>query len=295
MPASSEAVDAGRYRRQRMSEAGELRWTDNVPSSRWYRVLALNEWWGHRELAFFLAVRDIKLRYRQTVFGVIWVVLRPLLAAGAFTVVFGHFADLPSDGAPYGAFVLAGMAVWTFVSEGVESAAESLVEHRSLVDKVWFPRALAPLAAVMAATIDLAVMVVLVLVVALITVGELPLQIVSLPLWLAAALLVAVGAGLGLAALNVLYRDVRYALGFGLQLWFFASPVVFPSSLLTGTAAIALALNPMTGILDCVRWAVLDTPAPPVRDLLSLGSAIVLLGAGLMYFGRVERQMADRI
>jgi ABC-type polysaccharide/polyol phosphate export permease len=278
-----------------MTEAAEVRWTDNVPSSRWYRVLAVDEWWEHRELVFFLALRDVKLRYRQTAFGVAWVLLRPLLAAGAFTVVFGHFADVPSDGVPYAAFVLVGLAVWGFVSAAVESAAESLVEHRQLVEKVWFPRSLAPLAAILATVVDLAVLLGLAVVAAVIAVGGVSPALLTLPLWLAGAALVAVGAGMGLAALNVLYRDVRYALAFGLQLWFFVSPVVFPSSLLTGTARTLLALNPLTGVIDGLRWALLDTPAPPARDLLSIASGLLLLVAGLVYFGRVERRMADRI
>ena len=178
-----------------------------------------------------LALRDLQLRYRQTLLGVAWAVLQPLAAMLAFSWVFGHVAGIPSEGLPYPVFVLAGVVPWFFISTAVSAAAESLVEHTDLVTRVWFPRLLAPIAAVLAALVDLLIgLLLLVPVMAVYGVAP-PIQVLTLPVWLLGAVLVAMAAGFWLAAANVLYRDVRYALTFLLQLWLFVSPVVFPTSL----------------------------------------------------------------
>jgi lipopolysaccharide transport system permease protein len=270
-------------------------WLENRPSRGWLPRFDVKEWWAYRDLALVLAMRDVRLRYKQAVFGIGWAILQPLVGTGIFTLVFGHFTDVPSDGLPYAVFAYAGLAIWLFVSNGVQHAAESLVESRELITKTYFPRILAPAAAVLPGLLDLAVALV-VLACLMVGYGTGPGRLLVLaPLFIAAALVVALGAGLLLAALNALYRDVRYALGFLTQVWLFASPVVFPSSIIDGAVRWAYALNPMVGVIDGFRWSVLDAPAPPAADLVSAVSALVLLVGGLAYFQRVERRLADRI
>jgi lipopolysaccharide transport system permease protein len=271
-----------------------VEWRVIRPGGRW-RPGRLRELWASRELALILALRDLQLRYRQTIFGVGWAVLQPLAAAGVFSVIFGTVADIPSDGLPYPLFVLAALAVWSFMSTAVSAAAETLVEHRDLVTKVSFPRMLAPTAAVLAASVDLVVGLLLLAPVMAVYGIAPPLQAFTLPLWIGAALLVAVGAGLWLSAANVLYRDVRYTLSFLLQVWLFASPVVFPVSLIDGTWRYVLALNPLTGVISGVRWALLDGPAPGPWLAVSAVSLAALLISGALYFARAERTFADRI
>ena len=273
----------------------ESRWRVIRPTRRWRPHLDLGELWAQRELALILAARDLRLRYRQTLFGVAWAVLQPLIAMGIFTGIFGSLTSIPSDGLPYPVFVLAGLVVWFFLLTAVSAAAESLIEHRDLVTRVWFPRMLAPVAAVLAAGLDLLISLVL-LAVAMIAYGVAPgLQLLTLPVWILVALLLALAAGVWLCAANVLYRDVRYALAFLLQVWLFASPVVFPSSLVHGAWQLLFYLNPAAGLLDGFRWAVVDGPAPSAWVAISAASLTGLLAAGAIYFRSVERTFADRI
>jgi lipopolysaccharide transport system permease protein len=288
-PSTSTAGDG------RQLDPRQLQWRVIEPSARWRPRLGLRELWDHGDLALVLAARDLKLRYRQTFFGVAWAVLQPLAGMAIFSLVFGRLADLPSDGLPYPLFVLTGLALWFPISTAVTSAAESLVEHQDLVSKVWFPRPLAPVAAVLATGVDLVVSLTLLIpVMAAYAVTPTP-QVLTLPLWVGGALVVATGAGLWLSAANVLYRDVRYALTFLLQVWFFATPVVFPSSLADGAASYVLALNPVAGLVDGLRWALLDGPAPGASLALSAATAIMLLVSGALYFRSAERSFADRI
>jgi lipopolysaccharide transport system permease protein len=273
----------------------EPRWTESRPSSGWLPRLDIAELWSYRELAFFLALRDLKLRYKQTVFGVSWAIIQPLAGMVLFSVVFGRLAGLPSEGIPYPVFVFAGLTVWTYLSGAVGSAAESLVEHRDLVSKVYFPRVLAPLAAVLPGLVDFGISLLIVAIV-MTFYGVAPgAALVLLPLWAIAMVLIALGAGLWLSALNVLYRDVRYALGFVLQLWFFASPVVFPSSLFEGSWRYVFAANPVVALLDGFRWSLAGTPPPGPEALVSLATGLLLLGGGIVYFRSVERRLADVI
>jgi homopolymeric O-antigen transport system permease protein len=270
-------------------------WVENRPSTRWLPRLDIRELWAYRELAYFLALRDVKLRYKQTVFGVGWAIIQPLAAALIFTIFFGRLAGLPSDGLPYAVFVYAGMIAWSYVSTAVSAASESLVEHRALVTNVYFPRVLAPLAAVLPGLIDLAISLVI-LAAFMGAYGVVPTAaLVLVPLWLVGLLAASLAAGLWLSALNVLYRDVRYALGFLVQLWLFASPVVFPSSLVEGNWRYVYSANPLVGVLDGFRWSLLAAPAPGREDLVSLAVGVFLLLSGILYFQKVERQLADRI
>jgi lipopolysaccharide transport system permease protein len=270
-------------------------WVENRPSARWLPRLDVRELWAYRELALFLALRDFKLRYKQTVFGVAWAVVQPLAAALVFTIVFGRLAGLPSDGLPYAIFVLAGMVAWSYVSTAVSAASESLVEHRALVTNVYFPRVLAPLAAVLPSLVDLLISLAI-LAVFMVAYGVAPSgALVLVPLWVVGLVAVALAAGLWLSALNALYRDVRYALGFVIQLWLFASPIVFPSSLVEGGWRYVYSANPLVGAVDGFRWSLLGAPPPGREDIVSLGVGVVLLVTGVLYFQKVERQIADRI
>jgi lipopolysaccharide transport system permease protein len=270
-------------------------WRELRPHSGWWPGLGLRQLWAYRELGLTLALRDLQLRYRQTLLGVAWAVLQPLAAMVAFSWIFGQIAGIPSDGLPYPVFVLAGVVPWFFISTAVSAAAESLVEHTDLVTRVWFPRLLAPIAAVLAAIVDLLIgLLLLVPVMAAYEVAP-PLQVLTLPVWLLGAVLVAAAAGFWLAAANVLYRDVRYALTFLLQLWLFVSPVVFPTSLVAEPWRYLFSLNPVVGVIDGFRWALLGAAAPGPELAVSVASLFLLLFAGAWYFRRVERTFADRI
>lgn len=271
-------------------------WLENRPSSGWFRRLDLRELWARRELAFFLALRDLKLRYKQTAFGVAWALIQPLAGVAIFSIVFGRLADLPSDGIPYPVFVYAGLAVWAYFSSAVDAAAQSLVDKSSaLVTKVYFPRLLAPLAAVLPALLDLALSLVIVAAFMVIY-GVLPgLAVLLLPVWLLALVVVVLGVGVWLSALNVQYRDVRHALGFIIQAWLFASPVVYPSSLVDGGWRYVFALNPMAGVIEGFRWSLLDGPSPGGPVFVSLAVGVLLLLSGALYFAKVERGFADTI
>jgi lipopolysaccharide transport system permease protein len=270
-------------------------WRILRPSSRWGAPINLRELWSYRELGLMLARRDLQLRYRQTLFGIAWAVLQPAIGVLAFSIIFGDLADVPSDGLPYPVFVITGLAVWFFISSAVGAAAESLVEHRTLVTEIWFPRILAPLAAVLALTLDLVIGLLLVVPFLIGYDVTPPLQVLTLPIWLAAAVLVAAAAGIWLCAANVLYRDVRYALNFLLQVWLFVSPIVFPSSLVDGFWSYVFALNPVAGVVDGTRWALLDGPAPGPELAVSAVSLLLMLAAGAVFFRSAERTFADRI
>lgn len=276
-------------------EAQQQTWRVIRPRSRWWPGLGLGQLWAYRDLGLMLALRDLQLRYRQTLLGVAWAVLQPLAALAAFSWIFGQVAGIPSDGLPYPVFVLTGVLPWFFISTGVGSAAESLVEHSDLVTRVWFPRLLAPAAAVLAAVSDLLIgLLLLIPVMAIYDVAP-PLQALTLPLWIIGTVLVAMAAGIWLAGANVLYRDVRYALPFLLQIWLFVSPVVFPTSLVTEPWRYLFSLNPAVGMIDGLRWALLGAPPPGPELAVSLASLTLLLLGGLWYFRRGERTFADRI
>jgi len=278
--------------RSETSDSGQ--WIESRPT-RGRRALRFGELWRYRELVTFLAVRDVKVRYKQAVFGGVWAIVQPLAGAAIFTVVFGQVADLPSDGIPYLVFTFAGFALWTYLSTSVNTARASLISNSSLITKVYFPRLAAPLASVLPALIDLGVALVVLAVLAY-AAGVAPgIAVLTAPLFLVGTVVVAFGTGTLLAALTVQYRDLQQVFTILVQLWLFASPVAYSSSLIHDRWRWAYALNPMAGVLDGWRWSVLGGPPPGWELLVSAAVAGVLLVTGLLVFQRNERRFADVI
>lgn len=273
----------------------ELPWVENVPRRGWLPRVDVHELWAERELALMLARKDLKVRYQQTFFGVAWALIQPIVAALIFTAVFGRAAHLPTDGIPYAVFVFTGLTIWLYFASAVSAAAQSLVDNRDLISKVYFPRLLAPVAAVVPGLADLGVSLPIVAVFLAIWSVAPGIELVLLPLWVLAALVTAFAVGVMLAGLNVRYRDVRFALPFVLQVWLFVSPVVYTISLIQGTWRYVYALNPMASIVTGFRWSIAGGPAPGPEALVSLGVVVLTLLIGLVYFDRVERSFADVI
>jgi lipopolysaccharide transport system permease protein len=270
-------------------------WIENRPSAGWLPHVDWRELWARRELVLFLALRDLKLRYTQAVLGVAWVLIQPLAAAAIFYGVFARVLAVPSDGIPYFVFVYVGLALWAYLSQAVEAASESLAGHSPLVTKVYFPRLVAPIAAALPGLVDLAIASV-VLAGLIVAYGVTPSwAVVTLPWWILAAVLLVIAMGVWLSALNAQYRDVRYGMSFLLQIWFFASPIAYSSSAIDGTWQYVYAVNPLVAVLDGMRWAALDGPAPGAECLVSAAVAALLLATGVIYFRRIERRLADVI
>jgi lipopolysaccharide transport system permease protein len=273
----------------RTSAVVEIRHTNGLSG------FSLRELVNHREVAAILAMRNLKLRYRQTVLGSAWALLQPLTAAAIFTLFFGHLAHVASDGLPYLAFALAGAVCWSYLSGAVGEAANSLVVDRALVTKVYFPRMLAPIAAILPGLVDLAVALVA-LVVVIVAEGVTPgIALLLTPLWILGLVAVALAVGLWLSALNARYRDVRYALPFATQLWLFVTPVIYPASYVSGDWRYLYAVNPAVGVFEGFRWSVLGGPVPGAEAFISLGSLLALLASATAYFQSVQREMADVI
>ncbi len=262
--------------------------------------LRLRELVGYRELLYFLVWRDVKVRYKQTAFGAAWAILQPLAAAAVFTIFFGRLAGMPSDGLPYPLFSYAGLLVWTFFSQGLSQASASVVSSANLITKVYFPRLVIPLSAVLSGLLDMAVASPI-LVVMMAYYGVWPgAAAAAAPLALLLALLAVTGVGLWLSALNVEYRDVRFVVPFLVQIWLFVTPVIYPASAVAprlerlGVPAWALGLNPMAGVVEGFRWAALGRgPAPVALMAVSALVAVVLCVTGALYFRSVEREFAD--
>jgi lipopolysaccharide transport system permease protein len=270
-------------------------WIENRPSSGRLALPNLAELLRFRELAFTLALRDLQVRYKQTFFGVIWAVVQPVAGTGVFTVVFGGLANVPSEGIPYVLFALSGLIVWTYLSNTLARASKELVENEAFVTKIYFPRLLVPLAAVMPGLVDVALSLIL-LAILMAILGVSPSSaVVLLPVWIVLLVGLTLGIGSLCAAVNVRYRDVGLVLPFVIQLWLFASPVAYPGSLAHGRFAALYYLNPLAGLLDAFRWSALNTPAPGAEALLSAASGVAFVTFGILYFGRIERKFADVI
>lgn len=257
--------------------------------------LGFAEVWHFRELLYFLTLRDVKIRYKQTLLGAAWAIIQPLFTMLLFTLFFGRLARIPSDDIPYPLFAYAGLLPWTFFSNAVTNSANSLVGGASLITKVYFPRLIIPAAPVLAGLLDLAIAFVLLVPLLFYYRVALSWQLLLLPIFVALATLLAVGIGTWMSALNVKYRDVRYALPFLIQLWLFASPVIYPSSLLPANRRWLLMLNPMMGIIEGMRSSLFnkpfDWPAIAVSALITL--SIMPLSA--LYFRNVEDSFAEII
>jgi len=267
-----------------------------VEPPRGWAQLRLREVFEYRELAAFLVWRDIKVRYKQTAFGVAWAVIQPVMAMVLFTIVFGRIAQLPSDGVPYPIFTFAALLPWQVFAASLVGSANSLVGSAGLLTKVYFPRLIVPLAASLATLVDFLVsFAVMGVLMAYYHVAPSP-AIVALPLFLGLALTTSLGVGLWFAALNVKYRDVQYVLPFTMQLWLFASPVAYSASLIHSPLGRAIySLNPMAGVIQGFRWALLGGPAPGALIWASVGVAVALLASGLFFFKRMEDTFADVI
>jgi len=258
--------------------------------------LGLAELLEFRDLVFFLAWRDIKVRYKQTALGASWAILQPVFAMVVFSIFFGRLGRIPSDGLPYPLWSFAGLVPWTFFAQGLTQAANSLVVSQNLLRKVYFPRLAIPIATVLSAALDFALAFV-VLVGMMLFYGVHPTWNVIwvLPLALL-AFVTALGAGIWFAALSVRYRDVRYIVPFLVQFWLFATPIAYPSSLLPARWRVLYAVNPMTGVVEGFRWSLLGTStAPGVMVAVSAITAMVVLVGGAFYFRRVERTFADLV
>jgi lipopolysaccharide transport system permease protein len=240
--------------------------------------------------------RDVKVRYKQTVIGVAWVVLQPLLSMGVFTLFFGRLAKLPSDGLPHPLFYFAALAPWTYFATALSSATNVVVENQRVITRVYFPRLILPLASVLSGLVDFAIAFV-VLIVMVAWYGLHPgAQVLWLPFLLLLAVGTALAAGLWLSALNALYRDVRYVIPFVMQFWLLASPVAYPSSLVPEKWQWLYGLNPMSGVIEGFRWALTGHGQPPgVLLLASAGAVATLLVGGAMFFQRMEGVVADRV
>ena len=254
------------------------------------------ELWLHRELLYFLTWRDIKVRYKQTVLGLAWVVLQPLAIALTLSLFLGRLAKVPSDGLPYVVFAYTGIVVWQLFANALTESSNSLLTNGQLITKVYFPRLLVPLSAVLASLLDFVIsLIVLAVFLAYYRITPAATELI-LPLLVCLVVIIALGVGLWLAALNVKYRDVRYTLGFLVQFWFFATPIAYPASVVPARWRVWYGLNPMVGVVEGFRWALRGTGNAPLLLLaISASVASVLLASGLYYFRRVEDTFADFI
>lgn len=269
-------------------------WIENRPT-RGFRGLDLRELWAYRELAAFLALRDVKVRYKQAAFGAGWAVLQPLAGVAVFTVVFRDLAGVPSDGVPYPLFAYVGLTIWAYFSGSATKATQSLVQNAPLVSKIYFPRIIAPVAGVLPGLLDLLIALAL-LAVLLPVYGRAPgWEILTVPLLIIPLVLSALAVGLWLGTLNVMYRDVSQGITLIIQLLLFISPVAYPASAVPGSWRTVYFLNPVAGIIEAFRWAILGGPWPGGNFVLSLSVTVVLLAGGTAYFLRVERRFADVI
>ena len=268
-----------------------------IKPSRGWLDLGLRELWDYRELVYFLIWRDVKVRYKQTLFGAGWAILKPFLGMVVFSIIFGRLAGLSTDGLPGPVFYFSGLLPWILFQDGVSKSGMSLVAGRSLLTKVYFPRLAMPLASVSAGLVDLGLSFLVFLGLIIYFNTSLGGQWWAAPLFVAWGLLASIGVGLWLSALNVLYRDVSYVTPFLLQAWFFATPVVYPATLIPeGPWRLLYSLNPMAGVVQGFRWAMLGVgEAPGPLAAISFGMTILILLSGVVFFRRMERGFADVI
>jgi lipopolysaccharide transport system permease protein len=269
--------------------------TEITPSSGW-TMPAVRDLLSHADLVYFLAKRDVTVRYKQTVVGALWAVLQPLMLAGIFTLFLGQLTDIPSEGTPYALFALCGMTMWLFVAGAIGRCSESTLASSELISKVYFPRIVVPVAALAVPIVDFAAALAVLIAILLVT-GHLPgPELLVVPAVFAMALAIALGVGLWLSALAVRYRDISLAVPFLILVLLFSTPILYPLSLVPDEYQTLYALNPLVGVMETFRWSLLaDAPAPGVELLVSAGTGVVLVISGLLYFGHAERRFADVI
>lgn len=268
----------------------------HVRSTTGWSSLKLKELWRYRELLWFFLIRDLKVRYKQTILGASWAILQPFLTMIIFSIFFGRFAQMPSDGVPYPIFAYCALVPWTFFSNGLTAATNSVVSNAGMVKKTYFPRLTLPLATILAGVVDFVLAFT-------ILVGMMQFYKVSItahvlwaPLMFALALVSCLGAGLWFSALNVRFRDVRYVVTFLTQVWLFMTPIAYPSSIVPEKWRLLYSLNPMVGVVEGFRWALLGTNTAPGPSIaISAFVAVCALVGGLFYFRRMERVFADII
>lgn len=264
--------------------------------SRGWGALNLGDLWKYRELVYFLTWRDIKVRYKQTFLGAAWAILQPFLSMVVFTIFFGGLLNVSSEGQPYPVFSYTALLPWGVFSKALSDAGRSLVINRNMITKVYFPRLVVPIASVLGGVVDFLIAFVVLLGMMVYYQVTPTLAVWTLPLFLILALVTALGVGLWLSALNVIYRDVGYVLPFLTQFWFYITPIVYSASEIPERWRLIYALNPMVGVVEGFRWALLGTssaPGPVVA--VSAAIALVILVTGMFYFRRMERTFADMV
>ena len=260
-------------------------------------ALNFRDLWLYRELIYFLTWRDLKVRYKQTLLGASWAILKPFMTMIVFSIFFGDLAKVPSDGVPYPIFSFAALVPWELFSNAISVAGRSLVQNRHMITKIYFPRVILPLSATLAGVVDF--LIAFVILIGMLFYYKIPITIymLTIPLFLLLALITSIGIGLWLAALNVQYRDIGYVTPFLTQFWLFITPIAYGASMVPQKWQFLYSLNPMTGVVEGFRWALLGTSqgAPGTQLAISFLVAITLLLTGFMYFRRMERTFADMV
>jgi lipopolysaccharide transport system permease protein len=263
-----------------------------VPSPAWVGI-NLRELWRYRELLYFLAWRDVKVRYKQTALGAAWAILQPVLMMVIFTLLFGRIAGMPSDGVPYPLFAYGGLLAWTFFATAITNSGNSLVGSANLITKIYFPRMIIPGAAVSASAIDFLLAFIVLVPLMIYYRVAITWNLLALPLLVVLLMVLALGVGMWMSALNVKYRDVRFALPFLTQIWMFLSPVIYPLSGLPPKIKLVLMINPVTGIVEGFRSALFGLPFKWPAILTSAALAVIILIYAAFWFRRMEKQFAD--
>jgi homopolymeric O-antigen transport system permease protein len=256
----------------------------------------IQESWRYRELFYFFAWRDLKVRYKQTVLGVLWAIIQPLFTMLVFTLLFGRLAGMPSDGTPHPVFYFGGLLPWIYVSTTLAASGNSLIGNAGLITKVYFPRVILPASAALSTLLDFAIGSVLLLALMVFYGVKLHLTMLLWPFLAIPMVVLTVGLGMILASLNVKYRDVKHAMPFGIQLWLFLTPIIYPTSMVPGRYRALLALNPLSGLIDAFRWTMVPSRPPEIAQLaVSLVMTAVIAIGGWFYFRSTERAFADII
>src|SRR5574341_1245448 len=264
------------------------------PTRGWVQ-LRLGEVWEYRDLLYFLVWRDLKVRYKQTLLGIVWVVLQPLLTMSIFTIFFGYLAKLPSDGIPYPVFVFCALLPWHLFAHALVESGNSLIANQQLIKKVYFPRLVIPISSVITGLVDFGIAFIVLLGMMLFYGIAPTAAVLTLPLFILLAMGTALSVSLWLSALNVQYRDVRHAVPFLMQFWLFATPIAYTSSLVPERFSVLYGLNPMVGVVEGFRWALLGKGIVGPMVFVSTLVVILLLFGGLIYFRRMERTFADLV